>query len=154
MGSFTKGQTIFILIFFILLIGLDVFLYIFFKNRTEDLWKLSDINQIRSALEINFAINTQYPLQTEPLLLNDRDRGSEKLCLQNFASLIQSCEKTVIGKIPNAVGASSNPYTYSAPNPKQDYSLEFSLHYNNNRFGLSKGLNCASQGGIRPGACQ
>jgi len=153
MGSFSKGQTIFIVIFIVLLTGLDVFLYIFFKNKTEDLWKLSDINQIRSALEINYAINTQYPLQVEPLLLNTRDRGSEKLCLQNFTSLIQSCEKTLIGRVPNSIGPVSNPYIYLAQRPKEDYSIEFNLNYNNQSFGLSKGPNCASRGGIRSGSC-
>ena len=151
-AGFTQVEKIVTIAIAVVLIIVNIFLFLFLNNRVEDLQVLSDINQIRSAVELNYSINTTYPQQPNIILLNDRDLGTEKLCVRNFSSFTAQCDKVILHRVPNSLQDSGNQYYYQTP-IETEYLLQFNLHYNYKRYGLVKGPNCATREGLQPVAC-
>ena len=123
------------------------------NSKARDIQVLSEIDQIRSGLELFLLANNFYPEATEPLVLNDVYLGTEKLCLTGFEKLTQSCEKNILRPIPNQDLVNGNIYTYKSTDNNQNYQIEFTLKTNFKKQGLLKGVNCATNLQITSQAC-
>jgi hypothetical protein len=149
--GYTKKQLLIIGSLIAVLVVFDVFLYNYLNRKSSDLAVLGDLNQVRSALEINFATNTYYPIVDKPLVLGSRDKQSERLCLEGFRAFVQSCNKIILNKIP--LSESAGQLVYFSAASGEDYSLQFELRGAIRSFGLIKGANCATKDGFIPGPC-
>jgi hypothetical protein len=136
----------------VVLTFLAFFSYSYYKNVTHDIVVLSEVAQIRSALEINFVVNTLYPKVEKPVILNVRDQATEKICLSGFTTYSQACGKITMSKIPQAYRMEDYLY-YSTPSA-DNYSLQFILNNNQKYLGLVKGVQCATSESIKSGPCE
>lgn len=136
----------------VILAGLAIFSFIYYRNVNHDLTVLSEIAQLRSGLEINFVANTFYPLKEKPVALNDRDMGTQRLCYSGFFSFADQCDKVVMSFFPQAYP--KEVYYYNSTPSGDDYFIQFSLKSNQKYLGLLKGAQCATREGIKLGACE
>jgi hypothetical protein len=134
------------------LIFADAVLIYYLKAKEHDLKVLSEVSQIRSALETYLMLNNYYPLAEEPTKLNDSYLGTEKLCTDGFYRINVNCSKEIIKPIPQAYLAQGETYIYQT-NDARNFKLEFTLKTNFKAYGLLKGKNCANNAQISSRAC-
>ncbi len=135
----------------VLLILADVSGIVYLRSRTRDIQTLSEVSQIRSALEVYRVENSYYPRVSEAVRLADLYAGTQKLCTDGFKRFTDSCARTISGRIPDA---NASGYHYVATADGADYRIQFMLRTTLRKFGYPKGPACATSAGITAGACQ
>ena len=142
--GFTKIEILLVIILAVIVISVDIFVILYLNSKARDIQTLSEIDQIRSGLELFLQTNNYYPKITAPTELNDSYAGTEKLCFSGFSKITEKCDKNILSEIPNVYQNKGNIYTYQANNDYLNYKLEFTLLTNFKRQGLAKGKNCAT----------
>lgn len=153
-NGFTKIEFLIAVILILIVIGVDIIVVSYLNNKERDIKVLSEIDQLRSALEVNIQLNNHYPRQSETIPLNDSNLGTEKLCSEGFRRVTDSCEKNILLPIPNQYKPEGNVYTYQSIDNGQNYKIEFTLQTDFKDLGLAKGINCADQQQIYSQPCQ
>jgi len=150
--GFTKIELLIIggLIFIVLII--DLFVVIYFNNKIHDIRVLSDVNQIRSGLELYLQTFNYYPEVREPVALRSSYAETEKLCLAGFKNLGVQCEKNILNPVPKFY-LNGDDYLYLSTDDNKNYKIEFILKTNFRQQGLTKGLNCADNFSLESKAC-
>lgn len=136
----------------IVVIGIVIATSWYLSQKNKDIATLSDIARITSALDITYAVNTNYPLYDSGVELGVQALGTQQLCLRGFTALTAQCDQVILRPLPQNE-AGTMPFWYISTNQGADYGIEFELLTNHTTLGLLKGLNCAIPGGIQPGAC-
>jgi hypothetical protein len=145
MGSrVTKIEVVIIIFLILLAIGGDIFANWYLNKKARDITILSEINQIRSALEVFLSANNYYPKTTDFVALNDAYLGTQKLCLEGFKRESDICSKNILDPLPNFYTKQGNAYAYKSVENGQNYEIQFTLNTNFPQFGLKKGINCAT----------
>lgn len=153
-----KGTTkiwILIIVFLIIIIlGASIFYSLYLKEKSRDIYILSDISQIRSGLEVYFLLNNHYPEVSEAVNLGDLYSSTEKLCSDGFKRADESCAKNILASLPEVYKQEGIIYTYKSLANGQNYQIQFSLSTDFVAAGLKKGANCATNSQITSAACQ
>ncbi|MCG2687484.1 hypothetical protein L6260_01625 [Candidatus Parcubacteria bacterium] len=127
------------------------------RSRTRDAVRMSDVRQMQAGLELYFINHNEYPQSAEYIPLGMA--GTSCLAEQGFLAVCNdNTYLESIGATPatgldglSSCGDISNAYCYVAEDG--DYRIGFELEYDNPIINLQKGLNCATQSGLEPGAC-
>lgn len=142
-NGFTKIELLIAVSLILVVIIVDIIVVNYLDKKERDVQVLSEISQIQSGLELYLQLNNYYPEKTEKINLNDTNLGTERLCLEGFRRLSDSCEKIIINKIPNHYKSDGNVYIYQSVDNGKNYKIEFTLKSNFKALGLAKGKNCA-----------
>lgn len=143
---------VFAIIFSIVLLGTLVpVLFYYFQKIDHDNLVLSEVSQLRSAVEINSIVTAHYPIEPTTVPLNDANSGTERLCFNSFTSYAESCDKVIIDKIQNSFP--DEPYLYSTSVDGADYQIQFLLRKSRPAMGLLKGTQCATSQRMFSGTC-
>lgn len=148
MRGMTKVEVIVVIALAVVVIAADVATILYLRNRTRDVQVLSEISQIRSALESYRVIANSYPIAPEAVQLADAYQGTQKLCAQGFMRFTQKCDRTVMARIP-----STGYYQYRSLQDGGDYQLQFTLVTAFQKLGFAKGTACATSAGIANQTC-
>jgi hypothetical protein len=135
----------------VFLIGVSVAVSWYLSVKNKDEKTLADIAQIRSALEIVYAVNTYYPQEDQLVVLGAREYATEKLCLRGFEDFSAECEKEILPRLPKS-NADDVVYYQSLENGRE-YQIQFSLRSSQRQLGLLEGVQCATREGVRSGEC-
>jgi len=152
-NGFTKIDILIFVGLIIIVVVVDVFVVSYFNKKERDIQMLSEVNQIRSSLEVYLHYNNEYPEANEPVVLNDAYEATEKLCQEGFKRFIDSCQKDILKQIPNQFFAEGNRYYYQSIDSQTNYKLEFNLDTDFKELGFLKGKNCADNFQIINQAC-
>lgn len=136
---------------FVLLIDISVIWYV--NRKAADIQTLSDVQQIRAALEVYISHNNYYPESTEMIELNNAYASTQKLCTDGFKQFNAPCDKTIMRVIPNTNYGNGNRYFYQAVAESKDYNIQFTLQTNFRGQGLIQGTQCATSSGISSQSC-
>lgn len=130
------------------------------RQRTRDAVRLSDVRQVQVGLELYFNDSNSFPVAVDEISLGE----VSTICLgeSGFSASCVSEQETVYLEIvpsPPTAGLtgksscenSNNGYCYTGG--EGGYRVQFELENNNSLLGLEKGLNCATETGLEPGAC-
>jgi type II secretory pathway pseudopilin PulG len=147
----TKIEILIVIFLAVIIIAGDILLWMHLDKKARDINILSDINQIRSDLDVYLTINSYYPKISEAEALNDSYLGTEKLCVEGFKRINDNCLKVIQGSIPNTYLNEGNAYIYKSDG--QNYQIQFTLSTNFPQFSLKKGVNCATNTTITSAAC-
>lgn len=150
-NGFTKIELIIVIFLLILMIAVDIAIVLYLNLKSRDIEVLNDLKQIQSGLDVYLGENSQYPIFSEPVNLNDVYAGTEKLCVEGFKKKNFQCSRLILASIPNSDLAAGNIYKYQSDG--KEYKIEFSLKGNFKAQNLSKGLNCATNNQILNQAC-
>jgi len=137
----------------LVIIIVDIVVISYLNNKTRDIQILSEIDQIRSGLEVFLLTNNHYPIRETQALLNDSDVLTEKLCIEDFVRITERCEKNILNPVPNFYKSLGNFYTYQSIDENKNYLLEFNLKTNFKKQGILKGVNCATNSQIVSQPC-
>jgi len=151
--GFTKIEVLIVVILSLIIIGVDIFVISYLNSKEQAIQVLSEINQIRSGLEVFLLTNNYYPETATPVALNDAYESTEKLCFEGFKKLTEGCKKTILNPVPNFYLSQGNSYTYKSIDNNKNYQLEFVLKTNFREQGLLKGKNCATNSQITSQPC-
>lgn len=130
------------------------------RSQTRDAVRISDVRQIQAGLELRFNDVNEYPEWHEYFVLGEpatsclSDTGFAASCSSGSQTVyLEVVPATPSGGLKEQVSCSNvnNAYCYIGANG--EYRLEFELENNNRILGLQKGVNCATAGGLQPGAC-
>ncbi len=149
----TKIEIIIVIFLVVIIIAADIFAAQYLGKKSRDINILSDISQMRSSLEAYLMINNHYPVAGEVVSLNDSYLGTEKLCVEGFKRLGDICTKTLLKPVPNAYLKEGNIYSYKSTDSDLNYQIQFTLNTNFVKFGLTKGVNCATNTTITSAPC-
>ncbi len=149
----TKIEILLVSAIVIIIVIVDFVVISHLQKKEQDIQILSEIDQIRSGLEIFLFVNNYYPLADEPVSLNDSYAGTEKLCLSGFEKFNTDCQKNILNPIPNKYLNEDNIYLYKSIEDGQNYQIEFTLDTDFKNQGLTKGKNCATNLQITSQAC-
>jgi hypothetical protein len=149
----SKIEILIIIFLALVIIGADIFVYLYLGQKTHDINVISDISQIRSGFEVYLTINNYYPKINEAEALNDSYLGTEKLCSDGFMRITDKCNKVILGSIPNTYLVEGDTYLYKSIETDKNYQLQFSLQSNFPSLGLKKGINCATNTTITSVPC-
>jgi len=139
MNSIVK---IVIVVVIIIIMGvINYFVFGYSNSLANDVEILSEINQIRSGLEVYLANNNHYPIVNEPVLLNDPYSSTEVLCVDQFKKADVDCDKLILSPVSRLQDVQ---YYYQSVDNNLNYRIEFTLEHNFKDIGLLKGKNCAS----------
>ncbi len=128
------------------------------RERVRDTARLSQIRDVQEGLESYFTDHSAYPATSEQIALGQ----STSLCLSNdgFACTVAP-ENAYLDVVPSPPasglkGKSScsgiaNAYCYESD--AAGYRLQFELESGNALLQLTKGVNCANETKLLPGAC-
>ncbi len=152
-NGFTKIELLIVGIIAVLIIGFDIGLILYLNLKVRDLQVLSDIRQIQSGLDAYLVINSKYPEIAGKVNLNDDYLGTEKLCADGFKRANDRCSKVILNRMPYSQKGSESPYKYQLIAEGSNFQIEFELKTNFKSLGLTKGLNCADNSGIKSQAC-
>jgi type II secretory pathway pseudopilin PulG len=150
-NGFTKIELIIVIFLIIVMIAFDIIIVLYLNVKTRDIMVLSDIKQIQSGLDTYLVENSEYPIATEPVNLNDVYASTEKLCSDGFKKNTDQCGRLILNVVPNSDLANGNIYKYQSDG--QNYKIEFSLKGNFKAQELSRGINCATNNQILSQAC-
>lgn len=131
----------------LVVVGVDVAAIRYLRLRTLDVQTLSDISQIRSALESYRVTNNMYPRIPEPTPLADAYLGTQKLCSDGFRRFTDSCDRVLLERVP------SSGYLYRSLFDGGDYQMQFKLLTSLRRYGFVRGYACATSAGITNQPC-
>ena len=149
----TKIEILLVVAIILIIIIVDFVAISYLQKKERDIQVLSEIDQIRSSLELFLFVNNYYPMAAEPVALNDSYAETEKLCLSGFEKFNVDCEKNILRPIPNKYLNEGNIYLYKSIEDNQNYQIEFTLETNFKNQGLNKGKNCATNLQIINQAC-
>lgn len=150
-SGITKIEILIVILLALIVIGGDIFVWIYLGQKAHDINVLSDISQIRSSLEAYLTINNFYPKIETATALNDSYAGTEKLCADSFKKITDQCSATLLNPVPNTYLSEGNQYLYQTID--LNYKIEFYLKTNFPEFGLKKGANCATNTAITSNPC-
>ncbi len=148
MRGMTKVEVIVVIALALMIIATDAFTIIYLRNRSRDIQVLSEISQIRSALESYRVIANAYPIALDAVPLADSYQGTQKLCAQGFMRFTQACTRTIMARVP-----STGQYQYRSLQDGGDYQLQFTLVTALQKLGFAKGTACATSAGIANQTC-
>jgi len=149
----TKIEIILVIVLVIIVIIANFFIISYLNNKNRDVQVLSEVKQIRSALDLFFLVNNRYPEAEEVVFLNDEYAETEKLCLSGFSQLKEACDKPILNPVPNYFKDKGSYFAYQSIDNNQDYKLEFFLITNLKNQGLQKGKICASSSQLENKPC-
>lgn len=134
------------------IIVVDIFTWWFLSVKTHDIRVLSEVQQIRSGLEVYSAINTQFPVAENVTPLARLEENTQKLCMEGFRRYAQNCEKTILPFVPNFYADDEEGYMYQSADGS-DYRIEFITRSNFSAIDLPQGVHCATGAGITHQSC-
>jgi hypothetical protein len=140
----TKIEAIIVGFVIVILIVANIFIISYLNKKARDIHVLSEINQIRSGLEVFLLANNYYPRLEEATELNNSYYATEKLCLDGFQRIDNNCSKNILRPVPNKFLSRGNTYIYQSIDNNKDYNIEFILETNFRDLNLIKGKNCAN----------
>lgn len=152
-NGFTKIELLIAVSLILVVIIVDIVVVNYLNKKEQDIQVLSEISQIQSGLELYLHLNNYYPEKTEKIDLNNANLGTEKLCLEGFRRISDSCEKNIISPLPNHYKSEGNVYIYQSVDNGKNYKIEFTLKSNFKSLGLAKGKNCADNAQIVSQPC-
>ncbi|MBN1325389.1 hypothetical protein JW977_00195 [Candidatus Falkowbacteria bacterium] len=147
----TKIEILIVILLAVIIIAGDVFVWIYLDKKAHDVNILSDINQIRSSLDVYLTINNYYPKISEAVLLNDDYSSTQKLCAEGFKRINDKCAMVIQDPLPNSYLSEGNNYMYKSDG--ENYQIQFYLSTNFSQFNLVKGVNCATNSTITSTPC-
>jgi len=150
MLGMTKTQAITVGIIAALVVIADIFGILYLQNRTRDITVLSEISQIRSALEVYRVRNSFYPRTTAAVTLGDAYAGTQQLCNDGFHRLGDACTAVILARVPDAYGVG---YQYRSLQDGADYQIQFTLSTTLRMFGFNAGTSCATSAGLTNQSC-
>ena len=151
-NGFTQIELIIVIFLLIIMIAVDIAVVLYLNLKSRDIAVLSDIKQIQSGLDAYLIVNSQYPVASEPVNLNDVYANTEKLCTDGFKKRTEKCSQEILAPVPNSDLLAGNIYKYQSVDG-QNYKLEFILKTNFKAQGLSRGQNCAANNQILSQPC-
>jgi len=151
--GFTKIEVLIVVILCFIVIGIDIFVISYLNSKQQDIQVIAEVSQIRSGLEVFLLTNNYYPQAPEPVALNDAYSSTEKLCLEGFKKLTETCQKNILNPVPNYYLSQGNTYLYKSTDNNKNYQLEFFLKTNFKNQGLAKGKSCATNSQITNQPC-
>jgi hypothetical protein len=130
------------------------------RSHTRDIARLANVREIQMGLEFYFQNHSSYPVAAEPVAL-----GQTLTACLSAEGFVAPCSKSgptpyleVVPTPPTAGlhGGSScsnvdDAYCYSGTTDA--FRIQFELESGNALLGLAKGTNCATEEGMKPGAC-
>lgn len=140
----TKIEALIVGFLVVIIVIVNIVFISYLNDKARDIQVLSEIDQIRSGLEVFLLANNYYPRIDEPTDLNDAYYATEKLCLSGFQKKVEDCPKHILSLVPNRFLADGNTYTYQSVDNNKDYKLEFTLETDFRELNLSKGKKCAT----------
>ncbi len=139
---------------------LAMYAVLYARSQARDAVRLSDVRQVQAALEVYFNTLNSYPETEEVLPLGHSasrcldDGGFGSSCPDDsvtFMSIVPSMPSTGLdGEV--VCGGVTNSYCYYGSSIQ--YFVEFELERDNILIGLVEGVNCATENGVKAGACQ
>lgn len=156
-NGFTKIE-ILIIAAIIGVLGLSsVFSVMTARSRTRDAVRMSDIRQVQAGLEVYFGNNNTYPESSDYIALGSvttsclTDNGFTSSCSDGkYLEAVPATPSSGLKGYSSCSGA-SDAYCYIAQNG--DYRISFELEHANPLIDLQKGINCATQDGLKAGEC-
>lgn len=140
-NGFTKIEVLIFILLIVIVVAMDIFVILYLNTKNRDIQVLSEVDQIRSGLEVYLLKNNKYPGLEDIMVLNDNYQGTEKLCSNGFKKKTDDCIRDILNPIPNQYGS---VYRYRANQAASDYMLEYELKTNFKSLGLSKGKICVT----------
>ena len=126
-----KGFTIIELLVVISIIGLLSTISVVSLNgariKSRDAKRVSDISQLKTAIELYFNDQGYYPAEGVPVSLGTGTKLV--LCDVGFVASASSCNsnKIYMGKVPRNPGPNGMEYTYTSITSSENYNLAYSL---------------------------
>lgn len=127
------------------------------RSRTRDAVRMSDVRQIQTGLEVYFVDHNTYPESLSAIALGTpttrclSEQGFSSSCSDElYLEVVPSAPTSGLDEL-SSCSDRSNAYCYIAENG--DYSISFELEHDNPLIGLEKGLNCATEDGLKSGEC-
>jgi len=142
-NGFTKIEVLIFILLIVMVVAMDIVVIWYLSLKNKDIQVLSEIDQIKSGLEVYLLKNNFYPATSSIVNLND-PYGTEKLCGEGFKKLADNCVQNILNPIPNQYLSEGNSYRYKRSDDGQNYQLEFNLITNFKNLSLTKGKNCAT----------
>ncbi len=143
-NGFTKIEVLIFILLIVMVVAMDVAVIWYLSLKNKDIQVLSEIDQIKSGLEVYLLTNDFYPESNGVINLSDAYSGTEKLCGEGFKKQTDPCDRNILKPIPNQYLAEGNIYQYKRSEDGQNYQLEFNLITNFKNLGLTKGKNCSN----------
>ncbi|MCX6744747.1 MAG: hypothetical protein NTX82_04450 [Candidatus Parcubacteria bacterium] len=143
-NGFTKIEVLIFILLIVMVVAMDVAVIWYLSLKNKDIQVFSEIDQIKSGLEVYLLKNNFYPESNGIINLSDSYSGTEKLCGDGFKKITDNCSQNILKPIPNQYLAEGNIYRYKRSDDGQNYQLEFNLVSNFKNLGLKKGKNCAN----------
>lgn len=122
------------------------------RSRARDIARLAHVRELQLSLEFFYSDRATYPEAAEPLPLGQAT--SACLAEDGFTGPCASggprpyLERV---PVPPANGVALRAYTYQSTGDQ--YRITFALEGRSAALGLAKGLNCATDQGLRSGPC-
>ncbi len=131
------------------------------RTHTRDVTRIAQIREIQMGLELHFQGASAYPIASEPLALGTALTAC--LSADGFSAPCgEGSASTYLASVPtppdagldelSSCGGAANAFCYSATSDA--YRVTFELERANAALGLTKGLNCATEDDVKPGACE
>ena len=130
------------------------------RSKTRDAIRLSDVRQLQAGLELYFNDYNVYPETSEVRALGQAstqclsENGFSPTCTPSielvYLEAIATTPKQGLKKL-SSCSDQSNAYCFAAING--EYRIQFELENANPLLELQKGINCATEGGLRGGTC-
>lgn len=140
-NGFTKIEVLIFILLIVIVVAMDIFVILYLNAKNRDIQVLSEVDQIRSGLEVYLLKNNKYPGIEDIMVLNDNYQGTEKLCTDGFKKITDNCVRNILNPIPNQY---SSIYRYKSDQAANDYMLEYELMTDFKSLGLSKGKICVT----------
>lgn len=130
------------------------------RAHTRDVTRIAHIRELQMGLELYFQDTNSYPVEANAIALG----GALTACLSASgfgAPCAASTTTPYLVSVPTAppqglnelssCDGVANAYCYAGN--VDEYRVQFELEGTNSAIGLKKGLNCATESGLKTGAC-
>ncbi|MCX6743021.1 MAG: hypothetical protein NT116_02175, partial [Candidatus Parcubacteria bacterium] len=124
-NGFTKIEVLIFILLIVMVVAMDVLVIRYLSIKNKDIQVLSEIDQIKSGLEVFLLKNNFYPETNGIVNFNDSYIGTEKLCVEGLKKLSDNCSQNILNPIPDQYLAEGNSYRYKRSEDGQNYQLEF-----------------------------
>lgn len=131
------------------------------RERARDAKRFADISRVQATLELYFNDFNTYPVEDEPIALGQINTA--ELCADGFSAACTASGDASVYMSPvvsppkdglkELVSCSGQENVYCYQGNDESYRIEFEVENNNEDAGIQKGVNCAMETGIIPGAC-
>lgn len=130
------------------------------REHTRDVTRLAHVREVQMGLEMYFQGASAYPTSTDAIAIGQAltaclsSEGFGAPCSSNgptpyLESVPTPPESGLKGL--SSCGGVADAYCYTAN--ESEYRVQFELEGDNRALGLEKGLNCATEDGLRAGTC-